>query len=429
MKLFISHSHDDKAIVDVLIELLSGGVGIPANSIFSSSDPGMGVPFGKHFNEYIVKMLQDEKDIVVIAMITNNYFNSNSCMFEYGVCAGLSRNIFPILGPRMQYANLGGFLSTVICAEIGNDSHILQLIQKIYQEFAIAQAPFDHLVRAKGKFITSIRNLAKAQQKIRFKAGNGTVAPHDYKYKVVAFDFDGTLLQSPDTAFGDTFHYSWKEVWKYLDYDDDLRRQLYHRHKNDPEGYPYQTWCDDCAEYFIRGNFKRSDVRAIIKERKLQLAEGLFTTLKTLKRRGMHLAIISGGIDTFYEEVVPEEIKRLFNRVFFNRFEYNSEGALLRIRAYQNRESDFRGKVDALREVCRAANATLEEAVFVGEGTNDIDVATSGCLSIAYPPSCTLDFKDIANVVTEDTNIATILGEVLVPRYTKQKGPNHYRRH
>jgi phosphoserine phosphatase len=349
-------------------------------------------------------------------------------MYEYGACEALSRSIYPILGPRMHHANLGGFLSTLICAKILDDKDIHHLIDRLYKEFPLPRASFDHLIVSKDKFFKAIKTLSQNGVSRKKKATNSASPAHNYKYKVVAFDFDGTLLQAENPGYGDVFHYSWKEVWKWLGYDEEIRRDLYNQHKDNPQSYPYQTWCDDCAEYFIKGNFKRAHVKQILQSKKLRLAEGLETTLKVLKKNGMTLAIISGGINTFYEEAVPEKIDRLFNKVFFNKFEYAQDGSLTRIKAYQNKESDFRGKIDALKEVCRMANATLEEAVFVGEGTNDIDVARSGCLSIAYPPSCTQDFKDIADVVTEDFNIATILGDVLVPKFDKPRSPNHYRK-
>jgi phosphoserine phosphatase len=137
------------------------------------------------------------------------------------------------------------------------------------------------------------------------------------------------------------------------------------------------------------------------------------TTLKTLKKHNFITAIISGGIDTFYEEALPLEIKSRFDKVYFNKFEYDNHGLFKKVvsDAY-----DFSGKAKALEEICKFANCNLEEAVFVGEGTNDCDVGSCGCLSIAYPAQrASKAFREVAKVEVDDDNISAILGEILIP--------------
>ena len=48
-------------------------------------------------------------------------------------------------------------------------------------------------------------------------------------------------------------------------------------------------------------------------------------TIQFLKERGIKLAIVSGGIDIFLEEKIPD-YKTLFDYVFINRFRFDDEG-------------------------------------------------------------------------------------------------------
>jgi phosphoserine phosphatase len=429
MKLFISHSNEDKALADALIEFFTNGIGLDHSQIFCSSSPGKGVPLGFNFNDYILKELKDE-EVQVIALITNSYFNSKYCLYELGASWGLTRNTIPILGPRMKYAMMDGFLASTIAVSISKEEDIHKLVDDLKRKFDTKDVALERLMVSKRQLIQKVKLLDIEASSVR-NAAKVTFAPQakNYKYKLVAFDFDGPLLQSINPSFGDAFHYSWKEIWKFLGYDDKIRKELYYKHQNNPTSYTYQEWCDDCAAHFIKEKFHKNHIREIIAKQKLKLPEGLLTTLKCLKKAGLHLAIISGGIDTFFEETFDNEHKSLFTKYFFNKFEYTSEGYLKRIKAYQNKESDFVGKVDALKEVCKMVGCEISQAVFVGEGTNDIDAAKSAGLSIAYPPTATQDFKDIADVVSDDFNIATILSHILVPNELTSRKPNHYRKY
>ena len=428
MKLFISHSHEDKALANALITFITNGIGVEHNQIFCSSSPDKGVPLGFNFNDFILKELKDG-EVQVIALITNNYFNSKYCLYELGASWGLTRNTIPILGPRMKHANMDGFLASTIAVSISKEEDIHKLVDDLKKKFSTKDVALERLMACKKDFIQNVKNLdlvvstsRNAAKKIRDQRSN------NYKYKLVAFDFDGPLLQSINPGFGDAFHYSWKEIWKFLGYDDKIRRELYYKHKNNPISYSYQEWCDDCANYFIQKKLHKNHIKEIILKEKLKLPDGLSTTLKCLKNAGLHLAIISGGINTFFDETYDNEHKSMFTKYFFNTFEYNSEGFLKGIKAYQNKESDFIGKVEALKEVCKIVGCDISQTVFVGEGTNDIDAAKSAGLSIAYPPTATQDFKDIADIITDDFNIATILSHILVPDELVSRNKNHIRK-
>jgi phosphoserine phosphatase len=73
---------------------------------------------------------------------------------------------------------------------------------------------------------------------------------------------------------------------------------------------------------------------------------------------------------------------------------------------------DFAGKAVALETICKEYGVTLAEAVFVGEGNNDEDVANAAGLSIAYPPHGQV-IPAASRVEVADDDLLKILDPVL----------------
>ncbi len=418
MKLFISHTHSDSDIANAIVEFLTVSVGINHNQIFCSSTDGKGVPLGLDFNEYIISQLKGE-EAEVLAIVTNNYYNSKYCMYELGAAWGLCRRIIPILIPPMQYGNLRDFIRSNISVQASAEKDLNSLRDDLHKKFDCNNVPTTTWEKNRKIFIDKVRELAKKEKNSVSKVNSPNYSSL-YKYKAVAFDFDGTVLQ------GKNFDYSWKEVWHHLDYDDIKRRELYQKHKDKSQNYTYEEWCNDCCKFFMDKKMNRKHIPEIIAKRNLKPAEGLLTTLTALKKHGIKTAIISGGINTFFEYGLDENIKSLFDKVYFNNFHYDNSGFLEKVTPYQNKESDFIGKVIAFEDFCSFANCSLSEGVFVGEGTNDIEVAShlsnNNGLSIAYPSaSASKEYREVASVEIYDENMSAILGEILVPQSNNLK--------
>jgi hypothetical protein len=80
-KLFISHSSNDKKLVDKIINLCTS-IGITPDDIFCSSFEGQGVKNGKRINSEIKNELSSAKATVYI--ITKNFITSTFCTQELG---------------------------------------------------------------------------------------------------------------------------------------------------------------------------------------------------------------------------------------------------------------------------------------------------------------------------------------------------------
>lgn len=407
-KIFISHSSIDENIAKSIVSFLKEGIGIDKNSIFCSSVSGVNIKLGVNFNDYILSQLTDEK-AVVIALITNSYFNSKFCLYEMGAAWGLCRTIIPVLFGDMKYGDLQDFIKHTQAIQADDKAGVNQLADHIRNTSAFKNDTFDqNTYEEKRDVFLSTAKSYKLEEAPKNKI-EGNIP--NYKYKAVVFDFDGTVLH------GDNFKYSWKEVWAHLNYEDSKRIDLVKKHQKENESYSCQDWCNDCAKYFIDRNFNKKHVSEILKKRNLTLAPGFETVVKLLKNFGFKIAIISGGISTFYEESVPDNIQQLIDEVYINEFEYEHDGRLKNIVAYQKSGNDTTGKVFALNDFCKKYNIKPKDVVFVGEGTNDIDVAEQAGLAFVFPSggASSDPYKNLSYVhQLNDDDLTSLLSEVLV---------------
>jgi hypothetical protein len=105
-----------------------------------------------------------------------------------------------------------------------------------------------------------------------------------------------------------------------------------------------------------------------------------------LRRAGISVGVISGGIDSVLKTVIPDW-QDLFNFVYINKFVYSSSGSLVGIKPTS---FDFDRKLYALQIETKKRGLNLSAAAFVGEGPNDAYVMKELSIghrgfSIAYP--------------------------------------------
>ena len=102
-KIFISHATKDKEIVEELIDLLET-IGISSTQIFCSSFEGYGIPLGGNFLDTIKEELSAE--VLVLFVITNNFYDSKVCLCEMGAAWALSKEHIPIVVPPLSYSDI-----------------------------------------------------------------------------------------------------------------------------------------------------------------------------------------------------------------------------------------------------------------------------------------------------------------------------------
>lgn len=106
--LFISHASSDVVLVDAIVQLIEGGIGIRSNQIFCSSLEDQSIPPGVDFKAHIKQMLGEAK--TVIAVVSPQYYSSAFCMCELGATWALTKDFIPLLVPPVGYHDLRGTL-------------------------------------------------------------------------------------------------------------------------------------------------------------------------------------------------------------------------------------------------------------------------------------------------------------------------------
>ncbi|MCL6247113.1 toll/interleukin-1 receptor domain-containing protein [Acinetobacter sp. ANC 4945] len=106
-KIFISHATKDKVIIEEIIELLES-IGVESEQIFCSSFEGYGIPLGENFLEKIRKELSS--DVLVLFVLTENFYESKVCLCEMGAAWALSKQHIPIVVPPLSYSDIQGVI-------------------------------------------------------------------------------------------------------------------------------------------------------------------------------------------------------------------------------------------------------------------------------------------------------------------------------
>lgn len=122
-KIFISHSSENKDLVEILAEFLQLGMGINRDDIFCTSLAG-NLPSGEAFIPNIKRGLENGE--AVIFLITEEFLRSPFSLAEMGAAWALGKRIYPLLtveaeklnrtpllGVQMRFLNSEDELSTI----------------------------------------------------------------------------------------------------------------------------------------------------------------------------------------------------------------------------------------------------------------------------------------------------------------------------
>jgi hypothetical protein len=107
--LFISHANVDAPIAKPFVNLIESGIGISPKKIFFTSNKGQGIKPGKDFKSSIHESL--DSATIVIALISENYYNSPFCMCELGGAWLQAKDLIPILVPPIKFKDMKAVLN------------------------------------------------------------------------------------------------------------------------------------------------------------------------------------------------------------------------------------------------------------------------------------------------------------------------------
>lgn len=161
-EIFISHAVKDKLLAEEVVELLQTGLNLDVSTIFCSSSPGLGIPSGVHFVDYIKAKIQHPK--VVIALITPNYFESQFCLSELGAAWAMSHKLLPLIAPPLTFKEVQGVLLGVQLTPLDNASCLTEIRDQLIDTLNIAaknKGLSAHWESKRDKFLRKLPELLK----------------------------------------------------------------------------------------------------------------------------------------------------------------------------------------------------------------------------------------------------------------------------
>jgi len=147
---FISHSSEDAALAEALIDLLKSALGLVASQIRCSSVDGYRLPVGVNTESRLREEVNAVK--VVVGLITPNSLASYFVMFELGARWGANLFLAPLLaGVKPQ--ELSGPLGLLNAVSASNESQLHQLLGDVSAKLSLplqnATSYVHHIARVK----------------------------------------------------------------------------------------------------------------------------------------------------------------------------------------------------------------------------------------------------------------------------------------
>lgn len=199
------------------------------------------------------------------------------------------------------------------------------------------------------------------------------------KYKVVVFDFDGTLTYKQENI--------WKAIWEILGFDvskDSYYAELFTKFMK--KEITHQKWCDlTCAKFQEKG-FSFEMLNRLADN--VTLLSGIEETLKTLKDNKVEMFVVSGNIrQVILRSFENRDIINYFNsslemqitqRIYANNVEFDRISHT--ISHIKGTTYDFEGKAHFVEELKRKTGLTSKDILYVcDDDYNDKWVNLSCC--------------------------------------------------
>ena len=107
-QLFISHATKDKEYIECFVKFLEE-LGFDENNMFCSSVEGYGISWGNDIYEYLEEIINNqENDLIVLFMLSENYYASAACLNEMGASWILKKDYRSILLPGFEFNAIEG---------------------------------------------------------------------------------------------------------------------------------------------------------------------------------------------------------------------------------------------------------------------------------------------------------------------------------
>lgn len=153
-KIFISHSTQDKDIVDAFVTLLCMGGGFSSNDIFCTSFVGGKIKNGDDLRAHIQSNV-NFADFAIL-LISQNYKQSAVCLNEMGAVWAVNKKVKTYVLPGLQESEVGWLIDTKAAEKI-NDPVALTALYKDITDFYHLQPDMVLWTAQATKFLNSLK--------------------------------------------------------------------------------------------------------------------------------------------------------------------------------------------------------------------------------------------------------------------------------
>lgn len=178
MKLFISHKSEDKELINGFVDLLIS-IGFSSDNLIYTSKPGYGIPLGMPIYEYLKKTLNN--DVVIIYMLSNNYYKSPACLNEMGGAWVNSSKGYVFMLPLFTYQEIDGAIDPrAIASKLDDSLKLTELKNELVDQFKISRPSDIVWEDNKSKYLAEYE-VEKKKYKERFNYANIEFYGLDYE--------------------------------------------------------------------------------------------------------------------------------------------------------------------------------------------------------------------------------------------------------
>lgn len=157
-KVFISHSTEDRAIVEEIIELLEV-IGLKKEQIFCTSFEGYGIELGENFLKRIKEELDNE--VLVLFVLSDNFYNSPVSLCEMGATWIKTNQHIPILIPPFDFKNIKGVIPLTQGFSINEKPKLNSFKKKIEIEFSLMPNDFSTWERKRDRMLDQVNKIIR----------------------------------------------------------------------------------------------------------------------------------------------------------------------------------------------------------------------------------------------------------------------------
>ena len=138
MKIFISHSYNDRLIGEALVELLTG-IGIKDSEIIFTSNKAYGIQGGQNIFDWLKSKILENPYIIYI--LSENYYKSVACLNEMGASWIIGIKQLALFTPNFDLSSKhfqGGALDPrAIGYHINDEDSVFSFVEFINKDFTI----------------------------------------------------------------------------------------------------------------------------------------------------------------------------------------------------------------------------------------------------------------------------------------------------